>query len=62
MQTGHGQTSMTKAMSMFPAQRKKNIMQDEQAEQHQTHLAQPASHTINDSLSLAKILTATAID
>jgi hypothetical protein len=68
MQTGHGQTSMTKARIMLPAQRKKNIMQDEQseqhhkqAEQHQTHLAQPSSRALTDSLSLAKILNATAI-
>jgi hypothetical protein len=60
MQTGHG--SMTKAIIMLPTPRKKNIMQDKQAEQHQTHLAQPASHTLNDSLSLAKILNATAIE
>jgi hypothetical protein len=52
---------MTKAMIMFPAQRKKNIMQDEQSEQHQTHLAQPASRALNDSLYLAKILNAIAI-
>ncbi|MDR1382340.1 MAG: hypothetical protein LBJ67_00625 [Planctomycetaceae bacterium] len=54
---------------MLPAPRKKNIMQDKQseqhhkqAEQHQTHLAQHSSRAINDSLSLAKILNATAIE